>query len=61
MKDYVPRELRSRVIYKSTYACCNASISAKTAGRHFSTTTMTVETFQNDVKKLALKSIYFVH
>ena len=36
MKDSVPRELRSRVIYKFTYACCNACYIGET-GRHFST------------------------
>ena len=36
MKDSVPRELRSRVIYKFTCACCNACYIGET-GRHFST------------------------
>ena len=34
--DSVPRELRSRVIYKFTCACCNACYIGET-GRHFST------------------------
>ena len=36
VKDSVPRELRSRVIYKFTCACCNACYIGET-GRHFST------------------------
>ena len=36
MKDSVPRELRSRVIYKCTCVCCNACYIGET-GRHFST------------------------
>ena len=36
MKDSVPRELRSRVIYKFTCACCNACYIGETL-RHFST------------------------
>ena len=36
VKDSVPRELRSRVIYKFTCACCNACYIGE-AGRHFST------------------------
>ena len=36
VKDSVPRELRSRVIYKFTCACCNAFYTGET-GRHFST------------------------
>ena len=34
VKDSVPRELRSRVIYKFTCACCNACYMGET-GRHF--------------------------
>ena len=36
VKDSVPRELRSRVIYKFTCACCNACYIGETV-RHFST------------------------
>ena len=36
VKDFVPRELRSRVVYKFTCACCNACYIGET-GRHFST------------------------
>ena len=36
VKDSVPRELRSRVIYKFTCACCNACYIGET-GRHFFT------------------------
>ena len=36
VKDSVPRELRSCVIYKFTCACCNACYIGET-GRHFST------------------------
>ena len=36
VKDSVPRELRSRVIYKFTCACCNACYIGET-GRHFTT------------------------
>ena len=36
VKDSVSRELRSRVIYKFTCACCNACYIGET-GRHFST------------------------
>ena len=36
VKDSVPRELRSRVIYKFTCACCNACYIGETS-RHFST------------------------
>jgi len=36
VKDSVPGELRSRVIYKFTYACLNACYIGET-GRHFST------------------------
>ena len=36
VKDSVPRELRSRVIYRFTCACCNACYIGET-GRHFST------------------------
>ena len=36
MKDSVPRELCSGVIYKFACACCNACYIGKT-GRHFST------------------------
>ena len=36
VKDSVPRDLRSRVIYKFTCACCNACYVGET-GRHFST------------------------
>ena len=36
VKDSVPRELRSRVIYKFTCACYNACYVGET-GRHFST------------------------
>ena len=34
VKDSVPRELRSRVIYTFTCACCNACYIGET-GRHF--------------------------
>ena len=36
VKDSVPRELHSRVIYKFTCACCNACYIGET-GHHFST------------------------
>ena len=36
VKDSVPRELRSRLIYKFTCACCNACYIGET-GHHFST------------------------
>lgn len=36
VKDSVPRELRSRVVYKFICACCNACHIGET-GRHFST------------------------
>ena len=36
VKDSVPRELRSRVVYKFTCACCSACYIGET-GRHFST------------------------
>lgn len=36
MKDSVPRELRSRVVYKFTCACCNACNISET-GHHFFT------------------------
>ena len=37
VKDPVHGELRSRVIYKFTCACCNACYIGETQGRHLST------------------------